>query len=119
MHSFCDGITRRDAIRVGTASLFGSALGLPQLLRAADGAKPKTDVSLIFIFLHGGQSHLDTFDLKPDAPAEFRGEFNPAKTKTPGVEICDLLPKMLFRSFPNRLKKDCRSLTFAHWKAEA
>ena len=94
MPTFCDGLTRRDALRVGTASLFGSALGLPQLLRAADGAKPKKDVALIFVFLHGGQSHLDTFDLKPDAPAEFRGDFNPAKTKIPGLQICDLLPKV-------------------------
>jgi uncharacterized protein (DUF1501 family) len=94
MTTFCDGLSRRDAIRVGTATLFGSTLGLPQLLRAGDGAKPKRDVSLIFIFLHGGQSHLDTFDLKPDAPAEFRGEFNPAKTRIPGLQICDLLPKV-------------------------
>src|SRR5215204_2155074 len=93
---FCDGLTRRDAIRVGTASLFGTAIGLPQLLHAeaARGVAPKKDVSLIFIFLHGGQSHLDTFDLKPDAPAEFRGDFNAAKTKLPGVQICDLLPKV-------------------------
>src|SRR5690242_5812104 len=91
---FCDGITRRDAIRVGTAALFGSAVGLPQLLRASEEAAPKKDVSLIFLFLHGGQSHLDTFDLKPDAPAEFRGDFNPAKTKIPGLQICDLLPKV-------------------------
>jgi uncharacterized protein (DUF1501 family) len=94
MTHFCDGLTRRDALRVGTASLFGSAIGLPRLLRASDAAKPKHDVSLIFIFLHGGQSHLDTFDLKPEAPAEFRGEFNPAKTKIPGLQICDLLPKV-------------------------
>jgi hypothetical protein len=94
MPPFCDGATRRDALRVGTAALFGSALGLPALLRASDAAKPKKDVSLIFVFLHGGQSHLDTFDLKPDAPAEFRGEFNPAKTKIPGLLLCDLLPKV-------------------------
>lgn len=94
MLTFCDGISRRDAIRVGTASLFGASLGLPQLLRASEKAKPKKDVSLIFVFLHGGQSHLDTFDLKPDAPAEFRGEFNPAKSKIPGLLICDLLPKV-------------------------
>ncbi|VTS00845.1 hypothetical protein : Uncharacterized protein OS=Singulisphaera acidiphila (strain ATCC BAA-1392 / DSM 18658 / VKM B-2454 / MOB10) GN=Sinac_3304 PE=4 SV=1: DUF1501 [Gemmata massiliana] len=92
--TFCDGFSRRDALRVGTASLFGSALGLPQLLRASDTAKAKKDVSLIFIFLHGGQSHIDTFDLKPDAPAEFRGDFSPAKTKIPGLQICDLLPKV-------------------------
>src|SRR5438552_19048471 len=94
--TFCDGLTRRDAIRVGTAALFGSALGLPQLLHAeaARGVASKKDVSLIFIFLHGGQSHLDTFDLKPDAPAEFRGEFHPAKTKVPGLSICEYLPKV-------------------------
>src|SRR3954471_21526853 len=90
MAPFCDGLSRRDALRVGTAALFGTAVGLPRLL----AEKPAKDVSLIFVFLHGGQSHLDTFYLKPDAPAEFRSEFNPAKTKTPGVEICDLLPKM-------------------------
>ena len=81
--TFCDGVTRRDALRVGTAALFGSSIGLPQLLRAeaARGVASQKDVSLIFVFLHGGQSHLDTYDLKPDAPPEFRGEFNPAKTK--------------------------------------
>jgi len=94
MPIFCDGLTRRDALRVGTTSLFGTALGLPQLLRASDMAKPKKDVSLIFIFLHGGQSHLDTFDLKPDAPAEFRGEFNPIQTKVPGISICEHMPKV-------------------------
>lgn len=94
MPAFCDGLSRRDALRVGTASLFGSSLTLPHLLRASDAGKPKKDVSLIFVFLHGGQSHLDTFDLKPDAPAEIRGDFNPAKTKIPGLLICDLLPKV-------------------------
>ncbi|MBY0460386.1 MAG: DUF1501 domain-containing protein, partial [Gemmataceae bacterium] len=92
MRTFCDGLTRRDALRVGAATLFGTTLGAPALLRARE--RTKKDVSLIFVFLHGGQSHLDTFDLKPDAPAEFRGEFNPAKTKVPGVQICDLLPKV-------------------------
>jgi len=93
-NTFCDGLNRRDALRVGTASLFGSALGLPQLLRAEGAAKRKKDVSVIFVFLHGGQSHLDTFDLKPDAPAEFRGEFNPMQTKVPGLIMCDLLPRV-------------------------
>jgi len=91
---FCDRLNRRDALRVGTASLFGSALGLPQLLRAEGAAKRKKDVSVIFVFLHGGQSHLDTFDLKPDAPAEFRGEFNPMQSKVPGLIMCDLLPRV-------------------------
>ena len=90
MSPFCDGVTRRDALRVGTAALFGSALGLPELLRAA----PAKDVSLIFVFLHGGLSTIDTLDMKPDAPAEFRGEFRPAKTCVPGMELCELLPRM-------------------------
>ncbi|NBU74926.1 MAG: DUF1501 domain-containing protein, partial [Planctomycetes bacterium] len=94
MHPFCDGHTRRDAIRLGTASLFGANIGLERLLRAGEPGKSKKDVSLIFIFLHGGQSHLDTFDLKPEAPVEFRGEFTAGQTKVPGLRICNLLPKM-------------------------
>src|ERR1700677_4865999 len=93
MSPFCDGLTRRDALRVGTAALFGSAVGLPRLLQAADTA-PAKDVSLIFVFLHGGLSTIDTLDMKPDAPAEFRGEFHPAKTKVPGMDLCDLVPKL-------------------------
>ncbi len=86
-HAFCDGIARRDFLRVGTAGLFG--LTLPALLerqaRAADkGLSPK-DVSLIFLFLHGGLSTIDTWDLKPDAPAEFRGDFKPIDTNVSGV----------------------------------
>ena len=94
MPPFCDGVTRRDALRIGTAALFGSALGLPQLLRAADSAKSSKDVSLIFVFLHGGLSTIDTLDLKPDAPVEFRGEFKPVPTKVPGMDLCELLPKL-------------------------
>jgi uncharacterized protein (DUF1501 family) len=93
MKSFCDGLSRRDAIRIGTASLFGSAIGLPRILQAEEKAKHK-DVSLIFVFLHGGLSTIDTLDMKPDAPAEFRGEFNPVKTKVPGMMLADLLPKL-------------------------
>src|SRR4051794_21033922 len=81
---FCDGISRRDFVRVGTASLFGLSFTLPGLLaaraRAAQAGQPTRDVSLIFLFLHGGLSTIDTFDLKPDAPAEFRGEFRPIDT---------------------------------------
>src|SRR5439155_12717024 len=66
---------------------------LPQVL-AARGFAPPKDLSLIFVFLHGGLSTIDTLDMKPDAPAEFRGEFKPAKTCVPGMELCDLLPKM-------------------------
>src|SRR5438445_6644264 len=92
MHrSFCDRVSRRDLLRIGTASLFGASLGLPQLL-AAEG-KPGRDVSLIFLFLHGGLSTIDTWDLKPDAPAEFRGDFRPIATNVTGIQIGELMPR--------------------------
>jgi uncharacterized protein (DUF1501 family) len=94
MNKFCNGLTRRDALRLGTASIFGSAIGLSDLVRAGEDTLSRNDLSLIYVFLHGGQSHLDTFDLKPDAPAEFRGEFKPIKTKIPGLLISEHLPKM-------------------------
>src|SRR6184192_4268571 len=91
---FCDGIRRRDFLRFGAAGLFG--LSLPRLLelqaRAGERGRPR-DVSLIFLFLHGGLSTIDTFDMKPNAPAEFRGEFKPGPTNVTGVQIVDLMPK--------------------------
>ena len=94
MNKFCNGLTRRDALRLGTASIFGSAICLSDLVRAGEDPLSRNDLSLIYVFLHGGQSHLDTFDLKPDAPAEFRGEFKPIKTKFPGLLMSEHLPKM-------------------------
>src|SRR5271167_2340084 len=95
---FCDGQTRRDFLRLGTAGFFGMGLSLPALLerqaRAAETGKPAKEVSLIFLFLHGGLSTIDTFDLKPDAPAEFRGEFKPIATNVPGIQIGEHLPKL-------------------------
>ena len=95
---FCDGIGRRDVLRVGAAGLFGLGLTLPQLLelqaRAAARGASASDVSLIFLFLHGGLSTIDTFDLKPDAAAEFRGEFRPAASNVPGIQVCEHLPRL-------------------------
>lgn len=90
---FCNGLSRRDAVKIGAASLMGGVFSLPQLL-AAEKTKSlgHKDVSLIFVFLHGGLSTIDTFDLKPDAPVEFRGEFTPLKTNLPGVTVCEHLP---------------------------
>ena len=95
-HRQCDGISRRDALRVG---VLGSAAGLTMsnYLRMADAGvvnSKATSKSAIFIELPGGPSHIDTFDLKPDAPSEFRGKFNPIKTNVPGVEISEHLPKL-------------------------
>ena len=94
---FCDGVARRDFLRLGTAGVFGLGLTLPELLarqaRAAEAGKPTKDVSLIFLFLHGGLSHMDSWDLKPDAPAEFRGDFHPIDTNVPGIRISEHLPR--------------------------
>jgi uncharacterized protein (DUF1501 family) len=96
--NFCDGLQRRDFLRLGAASVFGLGLTLPELLarqaHAAEQGKTSKDVSLIFLFLHGGMSHLDTFDLKPDAPVEFRGDFKPIDTNVNGVQICEHLPRV-------------------------
>ncbi len=95
--SFCDGLARRDLLRIGVAGLFGSGLPLADLLarqaRAADDAQsPDRDVSLIILFLKGGLSTIDTWDLKPEAPAEFRGIFQPIDTNIPGIRIGEHLP---------------------------
>ena len=95
---FCDGIARRDFLRLGTAGVFGIGLTLPALLeqeaRTAEKGKKANEVSLIFLYLHGGLSTIDTFDLKPDAPAEIRGPFRPVRTNVPGMHLTELLPTL-------------------------
>jgi hypothetical protein len=94
----CDGITRREALRVGALGLGG--LTLPRLLELeATAYTPSTTRtgrarSVILLFLSGGPSHLDTWDLKPDAPAEIRGPFRPSDTNVPGIRISEHLPRM-------------------------
>src|ERR1700745_1077429 len=93
--NFCDGMSRRDVLRVGTAGLFGLTLPrLPELQAQAGwrGGSPR-DVSLIFLFLHGGLSTIDTWDLKPEAPQEFRGDFKPVATNVPGIQGAEHLPR--------------------------
>src|SRR5262249_5507872 len=92
--SFCDGLTRRDVLRLGALSLFGAGLSLPSLLARDAQSGSTKDVSLIFVFLHVGLRPIDSFDMKPDAPAEFRGEFKPMPTNVPGIQICELLPQI-------------------------
>src|SRR4051794_22231576 len=85
-NQFCDGIHRRDLLRIGAAGLLGTGLSLADLLKLqAEQPDARRDVSLIIVFLKGGLSTIDTFDLKPEAPAEFRGEFGPIATNVPGT----------------------------------
>lgn len=93
MREFCDGVARRDFLRIGALALGG--MTLPDLLRAeARAGQTATGRSVINIYLSGGPTHLDTFDLKPRAAKEFRGEFSPIATKVAGMEICELLPRL-------------------------
>ena len=98
----CDGITRRNALRIGATGLLGG-LSLPWLLEAQARAatpKPGKAKACIFIFLEGGPSQLDMWDLKPEAPAEIRGPYKPISTAVPGTQICEHLP--LCAKFANK-----------------
>jgi len=88
---FCDGVSRRNFLKIGALGLGG--LALPELLQAESqmGIR-RSHKAIIMIFLPGGPSHQDMFDLKMDAPKEVRGEFRPIKTNVPGIEICEHLP---------------------------
>lgn len=88
---FCDGVSRRNFLKIGALGLGG--LALPQLLKAesASGIR-RSHKAVIMIFLPGGPSHQDMFDLKMEAPSEIRGEFKPIKTAVPGIQICEHLP---------------------------
>src|SRR5215813_14233413 len=88
---FCDGISRRNFLKIGALGLGG--LSLPQLLQAeAQSGVRRSHKAVIMIFLPGGPSHQDMFDLKMDAPLEIRGEFKPIPTNVPGIQICEHLP---------------------------
>lgn len=92
---YCDGVSRRNFLQIGA---FGAGLTLADMMRAkALGAAPSAGQptrpkAAIMIYLPGGPSHMDMYDLKPDAPSEFRGEFKPVATNVPGVQICEHFP---------------------------
>lgn len=93
---FCDGMSRRGFLRVGGLSLGGATL--PQILSAENPLDPSKSrlghKAVIMIFLAGGPPHQDMWDIKRDAPTNIRGEFNAMKTNVPGIEICELFPKI-------------------------
>jgi len=87
---FCDGISRRNFLKIGA---FGAGLTLAEMLRLrAQAGTGSSNKAAIMIYLPGGPSHMDMYDLKPDAPKEFRGEFKPIQTNVSGVQICEHFP---------------------------
>ena len=97
------GLNRREVLQAGYSGLLG--LGLPALLAgrsraalAAESTSARTPKSLVIVFLTGACSHHDTFDMKPDAPAEIRGQFKQIATSIPGYQICEHLPHLATRA---------------------
>src|SRR5215471_19981730 len=91
--SFCDGWSRRDFLHAGSLSMLG--LTLPGFLDLkAGGAVQDKDINCIMLFLVGGPSQIDTWDPKPNAPAEVRGPFAPIATNVPGMRISEIFPRM-------------------------
>lgn len=95
---FCDGLARREFIKVGA---LGGALTLADMLRAkaqaatkANAAPTLANKSVIMVYLLGGPAQIDTWDMKPEAPVEYRGEFHPIPTNVPGIDMCELFPKL-------------------------
>ena len=95
-HRHAIGINRRELLQVGYSGLIG--LGLSQFLSAAEAPKTKKPKSVIVVFLTGAASHIDTFDPKPEAPVEIRGEFKPIATKVPGIQYAEHLPMLAARA---------------------
>src|SRR5437870_2559138 len=91
---YCDGLSRRNFVQIGLAGM--GSLGLPQILRAkeesAQRGLERKDTSVILLWLDGGPGHMDMYDMKPEAPAEYRGIWNPIRTNVSGFEITELFP---------------------------
>jgi hypothetical protein len=93
---FCDGVSRRSFLKIGALGIGVGSLTLADVFRAEAraGTGGSSHKAVINIFLGGGPPHQDTFDLKPDAPAEIRGEFKPIASNVPGILVCEVFPKL-------------------------
>jgi hypothetical protein len=90
---FCDGLTRRNFLHAGSLSALGLTLPAMEPFAARNAAGDR-DINCILLFLVGGPSHLDTWDLKPDAPEEIRGPFKPIATSVPGIQVSEIFPRL-------------------------
>ena len=95
IHGHCDGVARRDFLRIGALAPIGLSmghfLGAPKAWGSEGKGRAK---SVILVYLGGGLSHHDSFDMKPDAPIEIRGKYTPIKTDVTGLHVCELMPQM-------------------------
>lgn len=109
--------TRRSALQAGAIGLMGLGMADVAALRARANADSPRARSVIFVFLTGGLSHLDSFDLKPDAPDSIRGEFQPIATRTPGIQVCEHLPMLAQRSDKYALVRSVATASNGHEEA--
>src|SRR5215472_4803642 len=94
-HRYCDGISRRSFLRIGALGLGAGALTLADIFRAeAQSGSSSSHKAVINIFLGGGPPHQDMWEIKTEAPAEIRGEFKPIATRVPGLQICEVFPRI-------------------------
>jgi len=119
LERFCDGLSRRNALKIGSLSLMGLSISLADLLKLqaetaepSSSRRPSKDISCILIWLQGGPSTMDMWDLKPDAPGEFRGPFKEISTNLPGIRSCEHLPQC-----SRRLDKLSLLRSFSHGDA--
>ena len=91
---FCDGLRRRDFLHAGSLAFLGLTLQDFEVLKAAGAVQSARDVNCILLFLVGGPSQLDTWDMKPDAPSEIRGPYKAIATNVPGIQISEIFPRM-------------------------
>src|SRR4051812_38571172 len=105
--SNCQGVSRRAFLRVGSLSLFG--LTLPRLLQAQATGAATREVNCILLWTDGGMSNIDTLDMKPEAPVEYRGQFRPISSNVSGIHICEHLPRMA-----QQMDKVCLVKSIAH-----
>lgn len=117
-HQLCGGLARREFLRVG--GLGAGGLSLATLLQAQAAAAPTTKrpKSVIYIVLNGGPSHIDTWDPKPDAPVEYRGEFNTIPTKLPGIRFCEHMPRQAEMLDKLALLRGVQSVENDHYLSE-
>src|SRR5829696_2010994 len=116
-HRYCNGLHRREFLRAGALGLGG--LTLADLLRhEARGGAGRRPRSVIYVVLGGGPSHIDMYDLKPDAPEEYRGPFRPIATRLPGVQICELMPLQAQMMNDLALLRGIRSVENDHFLSE-
>ena len=106
-------LSRRTLLQAGSLGLAGTGLADVLAARETSSAATTTPNSVLLIFLSGGLSQLDSFDMKPEAPARVRGEFQPVPTRVPGLQVCEHLPLLAARAHKLTL---LRSLT--HWSNE-